>query len=79
MDHAPFLMAPNLMTALLVLYVAWGQVNACKKPFLSVFSCMALPHTLNVFSLSALVITDTELKLMAAAAMIGLNRMPNTG
>jgi len=25
------------------------------------------------------VITDTELKLMAAAAMIGLKRMPNSG
>ena len=27
----------------------------------------------------ALVITDTELKVMAAAAIIGLNRMPNIG
>ncbi len=30
-------------------------------------------------SLSALVITDTELKLMAAAAMIGLSSIPNLG
>jgi len=30
-------------------------------------------------NLSAFVITDTELKLMAAAAMIGLRRMPNFG
>ena len=27
----------------------------------------------------ALVMTDTELKLMAAAAMIGLSTIPNTG
>ena len=30
-------------------------------------------------SLSALLITDTELKLIAAAAMIGLSRIPNAG
>ena len=28
---------------------------------------------------SALLMTDTELKLMAAAAMIGLNKIPNLG
>jgi len=31
------------------------------------------------FNRRALVITDTELKLMAAAAMIGLSKMPNQG
>ena len=31
------------------------------------------------FSRSALLITDTELKLMAAAAIIGLSRMPKRG
>jgi|SRR5271165_1624381 len=36
-------------------------------------------HSLAFLSLSALLITDTELKLMAAAAMIGLSRMPNLG
>jgi hypothetical protein len=30
-------------------------------------------------SRNALAITETELKLMAAAAIIGLNRMPNIG
>jgi hypothetical protein len=32
-----------------------------------------------LLSRSAFVITDTELKLIAAAAMIGLSRMPNLG
>ena len=32
-----------------------------------------------LFSLSALPITDTELKLMAAAAIMGLSRMPKKG
>jgi len=31
------------------------------------------------FSRKALVLTDTELKLMAAAAIVGDNNMPNTG
>ncbi len=32
-----------------------------------------------LLSLSALPITETELKLMAAAAIIGLSRSPKTG
>jgi hypothetical protein len=36
-------------------------------------------YSLAFLSRSALVITDTELKLMAAAAMIGLSRIPNLG
>ncbi len=36
-------------------------------------------HSFTLLSLSALLITDTELKLIAAAAKIGLNRMPNLG
>ena len=32
-----------------------------------------------VLSLRAFVITETELKLIATAASIGLNRMPNAG
>jgi hypothetical protein len=31
------------------------------------------------FNLSAFVITETELKLIAAAAIIGLSSQPNTG
>jgi hypothetical protein len=36
-------------------------------------------HSFTRLSLSALLITDTELKLIAAAAKIGLSRMPNLG
>jgi hypothetical protein len=36
-------------------------------------------HRFTFFSLSAFPTTDTELKLIAAAAMIGLNRRPNAG
>lgn len=32
-----------------------------------------------ILSRSALVITDTELKLIAAAAIIGLSKIPNIG
>lgn len=37
------------------------------------------PRTRTVLSLRALATTKTELKLMAAAAMIGPRRIPNTG
>jgi hypothetical protein len=37
------------------------------------------PHNFCDRSRSALAITDTELKLMAAAAIIGLSRMPKKG
>ena len=40
-----------------------------------VLKCQSLTER----SLSALAITDTELKLMAAAAIIGLSSRPNTG
>ena len=45
---------------------------------------MSQPYTeikegLNLLSLSALLMTDTELKLMAAAAIMGLRSSPNTG
>jgi hypothetical protein len=36
-------------------------------------------YSFSRLSLSALLITDTELKLIAAAAKIGLNRIPNFG
>jgi hypothetical protein len=39
----------------------------------------AMPHRLTYRSLSALITTDTELKLMAAAAIMGLKRMPKNG
>ncbi len=36
-------------------------------------------HTPALRSRSALLMTDTELKLIAAAAIIGLSNRPNTG
>ena len=36
-------------------------------------------HRLSLFSLNALKTTDTELRLMAAAAIIGLSKIPKTG
>ncbi len=36
-------------------------------------------YSFTLLSLSALMITDTELKLIAAAAKIGLSRIPNLG
>ncbi|MDT5267876.1 MAG: hypothetical protein QOH49_62 [Acidobacteriota bacterium] len=39
----------------------------------------AWPYSLTRRSLSALPITETELKLMAAAAIIGLSRTPKNG
>ena len=36
-------------------------------------------HNFTFLNLSEFAITDTELKLMAAAAIIGDNKIPNTG
>ena len=36
-------------------------------------------HSLTFFNLKELKITETELKLMAAAAIIGLKRIPKNG
>ena len=50
-----------------------------------VLACRALiakwgrAYSFTFLSRSALLITDTELKLMAAAAMMGLRRIPNLG
>src|SRR5579884_4129000 len=38
-----------------------------------------LPYSFTFLNRSALLITDTELKLMAAAAKIGLRRIPKNG
>jgi len=39
----------------------------------------AVCYSCNLFSLSALLITDTELKVMATLAMMGLKRTPKNG
>ena len=36
-------------------------------------------QSFNLLSLSALLITETELKVMATLAITGLNRMPKNG
>jgi hypothetical protein len=40
---------------------------------------LAACYSCNLFSLSALLITETELKVMATLAMIGLNNTPKNG
>ena len=68
----------------------WYQPNSSEGLPLQIPSqCCRLPVTISSLILivynrarlsrSALVITDTELKLIAAAAMIGLSRMPKIG
>jgi len=59
-----------------VFYLIW------KDKLLNTFPgelIVAVNQSFTLRNLSALLTTDTELKLMAAAAIIGLNNMPKKG
>jgi hypothetical protein len=43
------------------------------------FSCMPAVNRMSAFSLSELAMTETELTLIAAAAIIGFNSRPKNG
>ena len=57
----------------------YSMLPQAKRSSHSVSYAIAAGHSFTLLSLSALLITDTELKLMAAAAMMGLSNIPNLG
>ncbi len=56
--------------------IAWSIYRPCAT---GIANKSAIPYRDNLRKRSALKITDTELKLMAAAAIIGDSRMPKNG
>jgi hypothetical protein len=56
--------------------------TSCVKSRVTIFVAAGhifAPHSLTLLSLSAFPTTETELKLIAAAAIIGLSRTPKKG
>jgi hypothetical protein len=56
----------------------YSQLDLCGSPHRGLRRTSS-PHSFVVRSLRELAITETELKLMAAAAIIGFSRSPNAG
>jgi hypothetical protein len=73
-----------MLVRILLLTLMSDHSKQCirRQALLSMQASLRIPgldQSFNRFSLSALLITETELKVMATLAITGLNRMPEIG